>query len=257
MTDADCVFVPDALLLALGAQREHRADVVSLVPDLHCEGFWERLLIPIQYFVIFAFLADAPDPPDTLPLVRGSQWGISLPETRNLFCRGRTPGRAAAIGRGCQIRAACQAVEEVTLVRGWVADLCGADVSRSGRDMERVFQEPVPSLLQEPAPSALGHLCAGQRLCPAAGLDRLGMGPAARGWTWLPLTSYLGLAAVRLGLTARFGRDSVGHALLKPTGVGDGDRDRAVVGLAQPLAARQRVEGARLRGWLKVCARRV
>ncbi len=56
LTDADCVFRPDALLLALGAAQQHRADVVSLVPHFECAGFWERLLIPVQYFIIFAFL---------------------------------------------------------------------------------------------------------------------------------------------------------------------------------------------------------
>ncbi|MEO7720161.1 MAG: glycosyltransferase [Capsulimonas sp.] len=56
MTDADCTFTPDALLLALGAQREYKADVVSMCPDLKCEGFWEQMIIPLQYFIIFAFL---------------------------------------------------------------------------------------------------------------------------------------------------------------------------------------------------------
>jgi len=36
------------------------------------------------------------------------------------------------------------------------------------------------------------------------------------GWAWLPLTSYLLLAGVRLGLTARFGRDTGEYALLNP-----------------------------------------
>lgn len=56
MTDADCTFARDALFLALGAAEEHRADVVSLVPDLAAETFWERVLIPLQYFIILGFL---------------------------------------------------------------------------------------------------------------------------------------------------------------------------------------------------------
>ncbi|RDJ93771.1 glycosyl hydrolase, partial [Lacticaseibacillus rhamnosus] len=56
MTDADCEFSPDTLLLALGGLRASRADVLSLVPDLLCGGFWEQLVIPLQYFIIFAFL---------------------------------------------------------------------------------------------------------------------------------------------------------------------------------------------------------
>ena len=35
-------------------------------------------------------------------------------------------------------------------------------------------------------------------------------------WTWLPLGTYLCLAAIRFGLTLRFGRDSGGYALLNP-----------------------------------------
>ncbi|BDI32859.1 glycosyl hydrolase [Capsulimonas corticalis] len=56
MTDADCTFAPDALLLALGARQEHQADVVSMTPDLQCQGFWEQMIIPLQYFIVFAFL---------------------------------------------------------------------------------------------------------------------------------------------------------------------------------------------------------
>jgi len=56
MTDADCEFSSDALLLALGAAEEHQADMVSMVPELVAVTFWERLIIPLQYFIIFGFL---------------------------------------------------------------------------------------------------------------------------------------------------------------------------------------------------------
>lgn len=64
-TDADCRFSPDALLLALGAQVEYQADVVSLMPDYVCESFWEKLLLPLLAYIPLAFLPVA--------LVRGSK----------------------------------------------------------------------------------------------------------------------------------------------------------------------------------------
>ena len=56
LTDADCEFSPDTLLLALGGLTASRADVISLSPDLLCGSFWERMIIPLQYVIIFAFL---------------------------------------------------------------------------------------------------------------------------------------------------------------------------------------------------------
>lgn len=64
-TDADCRFSPDALLLAVGAQVEHQADVVSLMPDYVRVGFWERLLLPLLAYIPLAFLP--------VWLVRGSR----------------------------------------------------------------------------------------------------------------------------------------------------------------------------------------
>lgn len=55
-TDADCRFAPDALLLAMGAQVEHQADVVSLMPHYVCESFWEKLLLPLLAYIPLAFL---------------------------------------------------------------------------------------------------------------------------------------------------------------------------------------------------------
>jgi chlorobactene glucosyltransferase len=64
-TDADCRFSPDALLLAMGAQVENQADVVSLMPDYVCVTFWERLLLPLLAYIPLAFLP--------MGLVRGSK----------------------------------------------------------------------------------------------------------------------------------------------------------------------------------------
>ena len=46
MTDADCILAPDAILMALGGLAEHRADAISLYPDVRCETFWEKLILP-------------------------------------------------------------------------------------------------------------------------------------------------------------------------------------------------------------------
>ncbi|HEX5323497.1 MAG TPA: glycosyltransferase family 2 protein, partial [Capsulimonadaceae bacterium] len=55
-TDADCRFSPDALMLAIGAQVEHNADVVSLMPNYERMTFWEKLLLPLLAYIPLAFL---------------------------------------------------------------------------------------------------------------------------------------------------------------------------------------------------------
>jgi len=65
MTDADCTFSPDSLLLALGACQLHDAEMVSMVPKLVTDDFWEGLIVPLMYFVIMAFLPT--------PLIRASR----------------------------------------------------------------------------------------------------------------------------------------------------------------------------------------
>ena len=138
LTDADCVFDPDALLLALGARRETRADVVSLVPDLHAEGFWERLIIPLQYYVIYAFLPTWLIRSDAVFVVRGGQWGILVFVPRNLFCGRRTPGGASAARRRCQVCSACQAARMFAVVWRRLADVFGADVPRAAGNLGRI-----------------------------------------------------------------------------------------------------------------------
>jgi len=68
LTDADCTFSPDSLLMALGASQLHDADMVSMVPRLVTDSFWESLIIPLMYFVIMAFLP--------IPLIRASKYPI-------------------------------------------------------------------------------------------------------------------------------------------------------------------------------------
>jgi chlorobactene glucosyltransferase len=67
-TDADCVFHPDALLLAVGAMAEHEADLVSLSPEYVSESFWEELLVSQLVYIPLYF---AP-----MPLVNGSSYSF-------------------------------------------------------------------------------------------------------------------------------------------------------------------------------------
>ena len=56
LTDADCIFSPDALLFAVGAQRQSDSDVISLMPDYVAVTFLEKLLIPLLVVIPMAFL---------------------------------------------------------------------------------------------------------------------------------------------------------------------------------------------------------
>jgi chlorobactene glucosyltransferase len=68
LTDADCVFAPDALLFAVGAQRQDNTDVISFMPDYIAKSFWEKLLIPLLMVIPLAFLP--------FGLVRGTRFPI-------------------------------------------------------------------------------------------------------------------------------------------------------------------------------------
>ena len=56
LTDADCIFEPGAMAAAAAHREKVGADCLSLIPHLECNTFWENLIIPLQYFVIFATL---------------------------------------------------------------------------------------------------------------------------------------------------------------------------------------------------------
>jgi chlorobactene glucosyltransferase len=55
-TDADCLFLPDALLFAVGGAAETKSDVVSMMPDYLSLSFWERLVIPLLVTIPISFL---------------------------------------------------------------------------------------------------------------------------------------------------------------------------------------------------------
>jgi chlorobactene glucosyltransferase len=215
MTDADCVFAPDTLLLAMGARQEQNADVVSLVPDLGGEGFWERLLIPVQYFVIFAFLPT--------PLIRTTPY----------------PWFAAANGAFLFLsRETYFEVDGHRAVRQQLAEdvKFAQHVKRQGKslwygDGSRTYfvrmYDGLDALWAGFAKNLFAAFSGNLALMLSVIfvlLNLLVLPPLWAIWGWmshaawtpLPLGAYLGLAAVRLGLTARFRRDSAGYALLNP-----------------------------------------
>ncbi len=215
MTDADCVFAPDTLLLALGAQQEHRADVVSLVPDLRCEGFWERLLIPIQYFVIFAFLPT--------PLIRATPYPwFAAANGAFLFLSRET--YFAVDGHRAVRQQLAEDVKFAQHVKREGCSLWYGDGSRTywvrmyhglpelwagfAKNLFPAFSHNLPLLLW------VVFLIVTVFVLPPLWAV-WGWAPGAA-WAGLPLGAYLGLAAVRVGLTLRFGRDSGGYALLNP-----------------------------------------
>lgn len=56
LTDADCVFFPGALAGAVQHREAAGADVLSLMPYLESGSFWEHVVIPLQYMLVFATL---------------------------------------------------------------------------------------------------------------------------------------------------------------------------------------------------------
>lgn len=215
LTDADCTFAPDALLLALGAMQTHRADVISLVPDLRCQGFWERLLIPIQYFIIYAFLPT--------PLIRGSRhpW-FAAANGAFLFLKRET--YFAVDGHRAVKQQLAEDVKFAQHVKRRGRTLWYGDGSRTyavrmyeglpvlwagfSKNLFPAFSKNLPLLA-----GVLGMLAGMFVLPPFFAVYGLALG---RTWAAFPLAAYLILAAVRLALTVRFGRDSAGYALLNP-----------------------------------------
>jgi len=215
LTDADCEFSPDALLLALGALREQRADVVSLVPDLRCAGFWERLLIPLQYFVIFAFLPtwlirSTPFPwfaaanGAFLFLSRETYFAVDghravrtqLAEDVKLAQHVKRSGKSLWYGDGSRTYAVHMYHGLPEIWRGFAKNLFPA------------FSKNLPLLL------GVVLFLLNVLVLPPLWLLWGWAGGAA--WSWLPLLAFALMAGIRLGLTLRFGRDSGGYALLNP-----------------------------------------
>ncbi len=215
LTDADCVFAPDALLLALGAREEHQADVVSLVPDLRCYGFWERLLIPIQYFVIFAFLPT--------PLIRLTPFPwFAAANGAFLFLKRETYFEVD--GHRAVRQQLAEDVKFAQHVKRLGKSLWYGDGSRTYfvrmydgfSDLWAGFSKNLFPAFSRNLPLLLWVVFVLLNLFVLPPLWALWGWQTHTAWSLLPLGTYLALAAIRFGLTLRFGRDSGGYAFLNP-----------------------------------------
>jgi chlorobactene glucosyltransferase len=216
-TDADCTFTPDALLLALGAMETQHADVISLVPDLHAEGFWERLLIPLQYFTIFAFLPT--------PLIRLSPhpW-FAAANGAFLFLSRET---YFAVDGHRAVRQ--QLAEDVKFAQHvkrqgktlWYGDGSRTYAVRMYQSLAEIwagFSKNVFDAFSRNLVLLLGVLV--MLICTLVLPPFFGHWGwlHARPWTVLAVGAYGVPVVIRLGLTARFGRDSPAYAFLNPLG---------------------------------------
>lgn len=215
LTDADCEFSPDAPLLALGALAESRADVVSLVPDLRAEGFWERLIIPLQYFIIFAFLPT--------PLIRRSRhpW-FAAANGAFLFLSRETyfalDGHRAVRGQVAEDVKFAQHVKRQgrTLWYGDGARTYSVRMYRGLGEIWAGFSKNLFAAFGNNLPLLLGVVAQIVCVFVLPPFFALWGGAHGRPWAWLPLGTFLLLALVRLGLTLRFERDAPALALLNP-----------------------------------------
>ena len=55
-TDADTIHQPDALRRSVGALQVSGADMLSLTPHQELGSFWEKLVVPMVYFILMCFL---------------------------------------------------------------------------------------------------------------------------------------------------------------------------------------------------------
>ena len=215
LTDADCVFAPDALLLALGARQAQAADVISLVPDLHTDGFWERLLIPLQYFVIFAFLP-------TFLIRRTSHPWFAAANGAFLFLSRET---YFAVDGHRAVRQ--QLAEDVKFAQHvkrsgkslWYGDGSRTYAVRMYHGLDEIwsgFSKNLFPAFSKNLPLLLWVMLLLLNVFVLPPLWLIWGWWHGASWTLLPLVAYLCLAGVRLGLTARFERDSGAYALLNP-----------------------------------------
>jgi chlorobactene glucosyltransferase len=238
LSDADCEFAPDALLLAVGALAEHRADVISLSPDYVAKTFWERVIIPLLVFIPVVIMP--------LPLIRGSRSPhfagangafIFLPRDTYLEIDGHRAVRD-------------QLLEDVAFAK---------HVKRSGKTLwygsgDRAYRvrmyEDLPQIwhgfTRNLFPAFSSNIvfltvtlccCAIVFIFPPL-IALLGFLIGAP-WTSLALLPYLMIVAVRLGIILALQRDTVDSALLNPLGW------MVVVAIAIGSVARHRTLGAR------------
>jgi chlorobactene glucosyltransferase len=55
-TDADTRHKPDTLFRSVAAMQQSGVDMLTLTPYQEMEGFWEKLVIPLVYFILMSYL---------------------------------------------------------------------------------------------------------------------------------------------------------------------------------------------------------
>ena len=215
LTDADCEFSPDALLLALGAAQEHQADLISLIPDLRVDGFWEKLIIPLQYFIVFAFLP-------TFLIRRTSHPWFAAANGAFLFLKRET--YFAVDGHRAVRRQLAEDVKFAQHVKRQGKTLWYGDGSRTyGVRMYHGLTEIWAGFSKNIFPAfskniflLIGVILMLLNVFVLPIFWAIGGWAVGASWVWLPLVNYFALAALRMGLTTRFGCDRAEYALLNP-----------------------------------------
>ena len=55
-TDADTFHTPDSLSRSVAAMQESGADLLSMTPRQEMQSFWEKLVVPLIYFILLCYL---------------------------------------------------------------------------------------------------------------------------------------------------------------------------------------------------------
>jgi len=215
MTDADCILTPDSVLMALGGIAGHKADCVSLYPDVQCETFWERLILPTMAYIVFAFLP--------VPLVRGSRhhWFapcngafIFLPRSTYFDIDGHRAVRN-------------QISEDIKFAQNlkrrgkslWYGDGSSAYSVRMYQNLDEIvagFTKNLFSAFDRKLWLILPILAYLTVVFVLPIFWAVYGYVAGASWTWLPVTAYIATATIRFGLSTRFDNDGPGYGFLTP-----------------------------------------
>ncbi len=215
LTDADCEFAPDTLLLALGGITANRADVISLSPDLLCGSFWERMVIPLQYFIIFAFLP-------SLMIRRSKHHWFAAAHGAFFFLRRETyfdlDGHRAVRQELAEDIKFAQHVKKAgrTLWYGDGSRTYSVRMYHGLAELWAGFSKNAFPAFDRNLPLFVSVLIMVALVFVLPPLFALWGWLHGRPWAWLPALTYLALAALRLCLSLRFRRDGLLEALLHP-----------------------------------------
>ncbi len=219
LTDADCTFLPGSLTASVAHREATGADCLSLIPYLACDSFWEHVIVPLQYVLVFL----------TLPIAK--------------ITGSRNPAFAAANGAFLLLESGTYAaLGGHESVRGAMAEDIGfaQHVKRSGRrlvygDGARIYRVRMYTSLRGiwdgfsknlfPAMgSRLPVLVVWSAFLAMTQILPLGFLAAALArderslaLLWLPLVHVLIALGIRLGVGKRFGQ-STWAAFLAPVG---------------------------------------